>query len=335
MTMQGPKPTRGSNPTVNDLELHYCSTPEVLLASSLSTLCTSSVSDTSSVSGSKRPWWEAQAKHILQGTDSQAIQLLQRYRICRDDDVPSSILRKKQALISYRALPDFKAPRVALMLNQESLSWFKKITFLEHVREALYPEENVYSVKAFRDWHDGLFHQVSNHLKSSPQEAEKYNQIEQQLPKGSLVHWAVSQSLLLARSHHLYRGIASQPNLEFIYGPLRDLFAVPRDLTTILKQFAVLEARFERSYLQEEEINWTHNFDTNTDFFDRASATAMSPQDLAKFLTASDLNAFKSLCPESIINYAEDESLQHMHKRWNKLCQAAQESITVERCLSS
>lgn len=66
--------------------------------------------------------------------------------------------------------------------------------------------------------------------------------------------------------------------------------------------------------------------------FDQASATTMSPWDLANSLTDSDLNAFNSLCPESIIK--QDTYLQNMHRWWNKLCQAAQENITVERCLS-
>ncbi len=79
----------------------------------------------------------------------------------------------------YPALLESEASRVALELEEESLSWFRRISFSDYVREALYPEEDVGSVEAFKDWHDGLFNQVSDRLESFPEEEGKYAQIEE------------------------------------------------------------------------------------------------------------------------------------------------------------
>ncbi len=147
----------------------------------------------------------------------------------------------------------------------------------------------------------------------------------QQLPKGSPVRWAISESLLQAR---LQSSVVTrpQPDLEFIYSPLRNLFDnQPRDLVRTLKHLAVLEARFQRQYLQEDDIDWTRNFDVNTEFFDLVSA--MTAQDLAAFLTNRDRGAFYSLSPHSILK--EDCYLQHMHRRWDRLCREAQEIIAA------
>lgn len=141
------------------------------------------------------------------------------------------------------------------------------------------------------------------------------------------MHWAVSQSLLLALSHHPITDVAPQPDLGFIYRPLREFFRHrDRNLAKTLKQLAVLEARFQRLYLREEEIDQTYLFDTSTDFFDRATTTP--PQELAQFLTDCDIAAFRSLDPQSIIS--EGSYLRHMHRRWDRLCRAAQEIVAVE-----
>ncbi len=141
------------------------------------------------------------------------------------------------------------------------------------------------------------------------------------------MHWAVSQSLLLALSHRPITEVAPQPDLGFIYRPLREFFRHrDRNLAKTLKQLAVLEARFQRLYLWEEGIDQTHLFDTSTDFYDRATTTP--PQDLAHFLTDCDIAAFCSLDPQSIIS--EGPYLRQMHRRWDRLCGAAQEVIAVE-----
>ena len=139
------------------------------------------------------------------------------------------------------------------------------------------------------------------------------------------MHWAISESLLLVRTQSSVI-VRSQPGLRFIYRPLRDLFDTQhQDLVRTLKHLAVLEARFQRQYLQEDNIDWTRNFDTNTEFFDCVSA--MSAQDLGAFLTDGDCDAFCSLSPQSILK--EDSCLQHMHRRWDRLCREAQELIAV------
>lgn len=119
-------------------------------------------------------------------------------------------------------------------------------------------------------------------------------------------------------------------SLQLIYGPLRDFVRKQQgNLVGILKHLAVLEARFQQRYLREEEMDWTCDFDTNTEFFDRV--TTMSPRDLAGFLTESDIKAFRLLDPQHIIN--GDSYLQDMHRQWNRRCQAVQESIAAESYL--
>lgn len=111
-----------------------------------------------------------------------------------------------------------------------------------------------------------------------------------------------------------------------IYGPLRDLFRHPNaNLNEKLKHLAVLEARFQRRYLQEE-IDWIRSFDTDTKFFD--NVMTMSPRDLAESLTKSDVDAFSLLQPQSFVN--GDSYLQHMNRQWNGRCRAAQDGIIVE-----
>ncbi len=68
---------------------------------------------------------------------------------------------------------------VALKLSEESLAQFRKITFQDYIREALYPGETVDCVEGFIDWHDGLFDQVSNRLEKHPEEVGRYARIEQ------------------------------------------------------------------------------------------------------------------------------------------------------------
>ena len=80
--------------------------------------------------------------------------------------------------VSYPALLESEASRVASELEEESLSCLRRIPFSDYIRVALYPEEYVDSVEAFKDWHDGLFNQVSDRLESFPEEEGKYAQIE-------------------------------------------------------------------------------------------------------------------------------------------------------------
>lgn len=119
-------------------------------------------------------------------------------------------------------------------------------------------------------------------------------------------------------------------SLKVICGPLHGLIRNQQgNLVGILKRLVVLEVRFHRRYLGEEEMDWTDDFNTDTDFYD--CVTTMSPRDLADFLTESDLGLFRLLDPQSIIN----GDLQHMHRQWNRRCQAVQESIAAESYLNT
>lgn len=80
---------------------------------------------------------------------------------------------------SRAVLLESDASYIAFQLNNESLSWFRKITFSDYVREALYPGEYVDSVEDYTDWHNGLFKKVLDRLENFPNEVEKYAQIEQ------------------------------------------------------------------------------------------------------------------------------------------------------------
>ncbi len=55
-------------------------------------------------------------------------------------------------------------------------------------------------------------------------------------------------------------------------------------------------------------MDWTCDFDTNTEFFDRV--TTMSPRDLVGFLTENNIEVFSLLRPQNIIN--GDSYLQHV-----------------------
>lgn len=101
--MQGWGSRCSSRSTIDDLELHRSSTPETSRASFPSTLVelTSSACSAPSVSYEPpandpvRPWWEAEAEKILRGPSLQAIRLLCRYRVYRDDSTPGSILQRR------------------------------------------------------------------------------------------------------------------------------------------------------------------------------------------------------------------------------------------------
>ncbi len=140
------------------------------------------------------------------------------------------------------------------------------------------------------------------------------------------MYWAVAQSLFSAQARHPNRIGIDPLNLELIYGSLRHIARNQHEnLIGTLKRLAVLEVRFHRKYLREEEMDWTREFDTTTEFFD--NITTMSPRELADSLTYSDIEEFRLLRPQNIIN--GDSYLQHLHRQWNRRCQAAQECLAV------
>ena len=137
----------------------------------------------------------------------------------------------------------------------------------------------------------------------------------------------MSQSLHLVRSNRPPADALPQPNLDFILGPLR---ALPRrNAVEILEQHAVLEVRFRRSFLYAHDIDWTRRFQTNVNLFNRV--TKMPAQDLADQLTDSDLTAFRSLAPQSVID--EDVRFQQLNRRWDRQCLAISEILMTHRHL--
>ena len=142
------------------------------------------------------------------------------------------------------------------------------------------------------------------------------------------MRWAVHESL--AQSRHPNLDIAPQPDLGFIYGPLRELFRDHRwSLAGSLARLDVLDARFQR-LCSPEEIAWAHRFDTNTDLFD--SVTTQSFRDLGASLTENDHYAFENLSPRNLVH--EDPNLMLMHREWDRLYRSAQEIIAVDGGLS-
>ncbi len=91
-------------------------------------------------------------------------------------------------------------------------------------------------------------------------------------------NWAVAQSLSSARARCPNKVFLNSANIQLIYGPLRDFARNQHgSLVRTLEHLAVLEARFQRRYLREEEMDWTCDFDTNTEFFNRVTTTSSRP----------------------------------------------------------
>ena len=104
-----------------------------------------------------------------------------------------------------------------------------------------------------------------------------------------------------------------------------------RSPVVALKQLAVLEIRFQRMYLNEEEIDWTERFWTDVNFFEQITTT--SATELADLLTELDLTELRLVPPQQFIN-GERSCLQNVHRRCNRLCMEVQESILFANELS-
>lgn len=53
----------------------------------------------------------------------------------------------------------------------------ENITFRDYVREALYPNEDVRPLEAFKGWHEDLFIQISDRLENVPKRTEEFVQV--------------------------------------------------------------------------------------------------------------------------------------------------------------
>ena len=76
------------------------------------------------------------------------------------------------------AINEPDASRLASELNEASFMEFKRISYPDLVRQALYPDDYVDAIENFIDWHNGLLEQIHGHLKMFPDEGGKYEQIE-------------------------------------------------------------------------------------------------------------------------------------------------------------
>ena len=149
------------------------------------------------------------------------------------------------------------------------------------------------------------------------------------MPEKSPARSAVSQSLWSNRS---IADDIPQPGPETILCELKGFFKRQhRNPVAALRQLAVLEVRFQRMYLNEEEIDWTQRFWTDLDFFERITST--TAPEIADLLTELDLTELRLVPPQQFIN-GEGHRLQHVHRRCNRLCEAVQESIIVANQLS-
>lgn len=98
-----------------------------------------------------------------------------------------------------------------------------------------------------------------------------------------------------------------------------------------LRQLAVLGIRFQRMYWKEDEIDWTQRLWTDVDFFEHISTIPI--MDLADLLTENDLTELYLVPPKEIID-TQGCGLQHVQRRWNRRCEAVQESIIFENMLN-
>lgn len=167
--------------------------------------------------------WETEAHTILRGFNFHDIQLLCRFRIYRDYDLPRQILRtrwkstlnafllfldagkcsredvadiridQEVEVILERLEPPLSdsqahwyplmamsdsAVEIAAGINRASVSSFNKISFSDHVRQALdYPNDAVDSVEGFFFWHDVLLYRLSRYVQRYPSERIKYIQV--------------------------------------------------------------------------------------------------------------------------------------------------------------
>ncbi|KAI9702750.1 MAG: hypothetical protein M1836_007964 [Candelina mexicana] len=310
-----------------------------------------------------------EAKRILQSCDVRNIELLCRFRPYEDESLPARILQchrehrldvilkcldiqannwdrdKKVEVILERVMlkptystlkwmwPDFREmeemdpQRIAGIFDKRSLYHFQRVPFEDWVRLAL--NHSPASVAEFLDQMPTIRDQLAKHLRQSPEAFEKYAQVERALhERNPFAHWIVSTRFQPAperfaesdRPHH---------TLDFIVQPLQQLLQdQTRQLTDILEQLAVLAVRFKHSYVDAVEIDWMQQFRTEVTFFEHLRH--MSSMQLANLMTNSDVELFRKLRPQDIIDHAKginNNQVKELGMRWNRLCEVVQECV--------
>ena len=148
------------------------------------------------------------------------------------------------------------------------------------------------------------------------------------MPEYSPARWAVSKGL----QFHRWNTDISQPCHRFIFDELRAFFTRQHQNHIVaVRQLAVLELRFQRMFLNEEEVDWSQRFWTSVDFFEQITTTPAT--ELADLLTKLDLQKLRLVPPQEFID-GKGHRLQHVHRRCNRLCEAIQESICFAEQLS-
>lgn len=84
-------------------------------------------------------------------------------------------------------------------------------------------------------------------------------------------------------------------------------------------------------FLNEEEVDWSHQFWTSVDFFEQITTTPAT--EIADLLTKLDLKKLRLVPPQEFID-GKGHRLQRVHRRCNRLCEAVQESIFFAEQLS-
>lgn len=98
-----------------------------------------------------------------------------------------------------------------------------------------------------------------------------------------------------------------------------------------MRQLGILEVRYQRMFLSEDEIDWTKYFWADVDFFEKITTTPIT--EIADLLTELDLTELRSVPPQHFID-GKGRRLKHVHRRCNRLCEAVQESIIFANQLS-
>ncbi|KAJ5652203.1 Guanine-nucleotide dissociation stimulator CDC25 [Penicillium longicatenatum] len=190
---------------------------------------------------------------------------------------------------------------IASAIDIESHCQFMRMEFEEIVRAALgYPAP---SVEWFLQQHTSLYVHLLDHLNVYPEQIPVYLEVEKYLRgRSPFAYRAVVQCLHTVLPETAFNvRIPNTPDLEFIAGPIQNLFKDhPPKLTTILKMLSVLSVRFRAQYSQTPKMDWHTPFDTTCLFLeDHLGAT--SPKDLARTLASTDEVDFSRLSRQSIL----------------------------------
>jgi len=207
-------------------------------------------------------------------------------------------------------------------------------------------------VAEFLDQMRAIRDQLAKHLWHVPEAFEKYAQVERvchhHVPldvilgwshqalreQNPFAHWTVSTSLQQAHGS-VAKSDMPHHTLAFIVRPLQQLLQdETRQLTDVLEHLALLAVRFKHSYVDAVDIDWMQEFRTEATFFEHLRH--MSSLQLANLMTNSDVESFRQLRPQDIIDHArgiDNNQVKELGVVWNRLCEVVQECVIANRQL--